>query len=104
MTAILADGQALLRAVIDDPEDTAVRLVYADWLEESGEGERSEFIRVQCEMTTLGRLTPEALRGGLPWSYAVQADREDERFLALRRRERELLVAHYRAWFRADLG
>jgi uncharacterized protein (TIGR02996 family) len=48
----------LLRAIRDDPEDDSVRLVYADWLEEHGQPERAELIRVQIE---LGRrpLAPE---------------------------------------------
>ncbi|HYT91149.1 MAG TPA: TIGR02996 domain-containing protein [Gemmataceae bacterium] len=39
--------QALLRAVIDNPDDDGPRLVYADWLEEHGDAERAEFIRIQ---------------------------------------------------------
>lgn len=42
---------ALLRSIIDNPEDTAVRLVFADWLEESGEDlARAELIRTQIEI------------------------------------------------------
>jgi uncharacterized protein (TIGR02996 family) len=39
------DGAALLRAVIDEPEDDLRRLVYADWLEEAGQDERAAYIR-----------------------------------------------------------
>jgi uncharacterized protein (TIGR02996 family) len=35
------------------PEDDCPRLVYADWLEEHGQSERSEFIRVQCRLARL---------------------------------------------------
>jgi uncharacterized protein (TIGR02996 family) len=45
----VTDEEALLRAVIADPDDDAPRLIYADWLDEHGQGERAEFIRVQCE-------------------------------------------------------
>jgi uncharacterized protein (TIGR02996 family) len=41
-------GEALLQAILDDPEDDTPRLVYADWLEENGEPERAEFIRAEC--------------------------------------------------------
>ena len=34
-------------AILADPFDDAPRLVYADWLEESGESEQAEFIRTQ---------------------------------------------------------
>lgn len=44
-----SDGEALFRAVCDNPADDTPRLVYADWLEENGRGERAEFIRLQCE-------------------------------------------------------
>lgn len=38
-----------LAAIIADPADDTKRLIYADWLEENGEGERAEFIRGQIE-------------------------------------------------------
>ncbi len=42
--------EALLAAVLADPGDDAPRLVYADWLDEHGEPERAEFIRVQIDL------------------------------------------------------
>jgi uncharacterized protein (TIGR02996 family) len=42
--------QALMQAILEDPEDDLARLVYADWLEENGEQERAEFIRAQVEL------------------------------------------------------
>ena len=44
---------AFLQAVLADPEDDAPRLIYADWLDEQGEGERAEFIRVQCALARM---------------------------------------------------
>ena len=44
-----SDHDALLRAVIDAPDDDAPRLIYADWCEENGDPERAEFIRLQIE-------------------------------------------------------
>ena len=41
---------ALLAAVLANPADDLPRLVYADYLEENGDPERAEFIRVQVEM------------------------------------------------------
>jgi uncharacterized protein (TIGR02996 family) len=58
----MTDGDTLLRAVIDNPDDDAVRLVYSDWLEETGEPanmDRAEFIRVQCRLAQLTDNTPE---------------------------------------------
>jgi len=66
----MSDATALLAAVRAAPEDDAPRLVYADWLEEHGQPDRAEFIRVQCAL----------------------ARRDDS---VLRRREAELLAEHH---------
>jgi uncharacterized protein (TIGR02996 family) len=71
-------ADAFLRTVLAAPDDDAPRLIYADWLDEQGECDRAEFIRVQCALA----------RGG--W----EGDRGPE----LRRRERELLRRHEGAW------
>lgn len=47
------EREALLRAICDNPDDDTPRLVFADWLQEHGEEERAEFIRVQCEVARL---------------------------------------------------
>jgi len=73
MTAPTSTGAALLRAVCECPADDAPRLIYADWLEENGGGERAEFVRVQCELARI------------PW-----VTDSNPRLLALRAREREL--------------
>jgi uncharacterized protein (TIGR02996 family) len=39
---------ALLQAVAENPDDDAVRLIYADWLEEHGDLERAEYVRLAC--------------------------------------------------------
>jgi uncharacterized protein (TIGR02996 family) len=41
------DRQALARAVAASPADDAPRLIYADWLDEHGEADHAEFIRLQ---------------------------------------------------------
>ncbi len=35
--------------ILEDPENIPLRLVFADWLEEHGQPDRAEFIRIQCE-------------------------------------------------------
>jgi uncharacterized protein (TIGR02996 family) len=74
--------EALLQAVLAEPEEDAPRLVYADWLDEHGEGHedsaRAELIRVQVELARAGGKGPHA--------------RE------LRAREKELWEAHREAW------
>jgi uncharacterized protein (TIGR02996 family) len=45
--------EPFLRAICADPEDDLARLVYADWLDENGEPERAELIRLQIERARL---------------------------------------------------
>ena len=48
----MTDRDALLRSILERPDDDVRRLVMADWLEENGESERAEFIRVQLEIAS----------------------------------------------------
>ena len=54
-------NDAFMRAIIATPDDDGPRLVYADWLEESGESEYSEFIRVQCQLADHPKHTRQKL-------------------------------------------
>jgi uncharacterized protein (TIGR02996 family) len=82
----MSDRRSFLQAMIAAPEDDTPRLVYADWLEEHGQGEadrdRAEFIRAQCELARLRYDSPESA----------------SRYQALQRREVELRVRHEKAW------
>jgi uncharacterized protein (TIGR02996 family) len=75
-------GSALFPAILDEPDVDDHRLVYADWLEEQGQPERAEFIRVQCLLATVAG--------------------DDPRRFGLAERERDLLAKHKVAWT-ADL-
>ncbi len=46
----MTDGADILARVLADPADDAVRLVYADWLQENGQDEWAELIRLQVEL------------------------------------------------------
>jgi uncharacterized protein (TIGR02996 family) len=46
----MSDRDALLRAICENPDDDAPRLIYADWLDEHGDPLQAEFIRVQVEL------------------------------------------------------
>ena len=46
------DQQALLRAIIKNPDEDTPRLMYADWLEEHDEPYRAKFIRAQLKAAT----------------------------------------------------
>ncbi len=49
----MTTADALLRAILVDPFDDAARMVFADWLEEQGQGLRAEFVRVQIARSKL---------------------------------------------------
>src|ERR1051325_9635906 len=68
---------ALLRTIRDTPDDDTARLVYADFIEEEGDPDRAEFIRVQI---------------------AVTRTADDPRRRDLEDREYELLAAHEEHW------
>jgi uncharacterized protein (TIGR02996 family) len=70
--------QAFYQAILENPDDLPLRLVFAGWLEEQGDPQ-AELIRLQCELEAL-------------------PNRYDERGLALQQRERDLLEKHAHAW------
>lgn len=51
------NNDLLLAAVLAKPEADFYRLLYAEWLEEHGDGVRAEFIRAQCWLAKNGRHT-----------------------------------------------
>jgi uncharacterized protein (TIGR02996 family) len=78
MGAAATTEKSFLQAVCETPEDDAPRLVFADWLDDNGQGERAEFIRLQCRLAGMS---------GLEDGHA-----------GLVRREKELLDAHGQKW------
>ncbi|MCI0704841.1 MAG: TIGR02996 domain-containing protein [Planctomycetia bacterium] len=75
---LLSQHEAFLRAIFDAPDDDTPRLVYADFLQENGEEDRAELIRVQCELA--------ANMGS--WNHS-------DRYYQLAAREEELLDYFY---------
>src|SRR5262245_27193116 len=76
------NAASFLAAIREAPDDDVPRLVFADWLEDTGEPDRAEFVRAQVE--------------------AVHLPDHDPRRDALERRARELRQAHASRWL-ADL-
>jgi uncharacterized protein (TIGR02996 family) len=77
----MTHDQAFLESIRAEPDADALRLIYADWLEENGDGParaRGAFIRLQCERAALGR--------------------NRERRRDLWRQEQRLLREHWEAW------
>ena len=73
-------GEEFLQQITADADDDALRLVFSDWLEERGEFDRAEFIRVQVQ------------RASLPSWDAAQ--------VGLKIREQELLRKHSETWLK----
>jgi uncharacterized protein (TIGR02996 family) len=74
----MSHHEAFLQAILETPEDDVSRLVFADWLEDHGDPERAEFIRVQCRLAAL--------------------DGDELECRELWRREYELLADHWGEW------
>jgi uncharacterized protein (TIGR02996 family) len=76
----MTDREALLAAIHAEPDDDTPRLVYADWLQENGQPERADFIRLQIEAVRAEPFGPQGRRAA--------------------ERARDLLEAHRHAWTR----
>jgi uncharacterized protein (TIGR02996 family) len=101
------DYLALLRGVRERPADDLPRLVIADWLDEHGEGDRAEFIRVQCELARRGEGWSEArkevrrrvlLREISDTAAAILLATAETHPDALQGREQELLAVNAAKW------
>src|SRR5262249_6205373 len=77
----MSTEKSFLDAVCEAPDDDAPGLVFADWLEDNGQPERAELIRLQCRLAAMSE-----------W---------DDGHDALVAREKELLAAHGKKWAKA---
>lgn len=93
-----SDWPAFLTAIVANPDDDTLRLVAADFLEENGEPDRAEFIRVQI---TLAKLTASrSFDWTVPPDEALELEED-----ALRRKEGAFLgpkSAFPRVWAMED--
>lgn len=55
----MTEQDALLESIFAESADDTPRLVYADWLDEHGEGEYAAFIRLQIERSRMKKKTPK---------------------------------------------
>jgi uncharacterized protein (TIGR02996 family) len=78
----MTEEETFLSAIIAQPDDDTVRLVYADWLAEHGAPDRGEFIRVEIE---LAHTPPDS-------------ETAERRRSVLFGRQAELLKKHKKEW------
>lgn len=76
----MTDRDAFLRAIRDTPADDTPRLVFADWLDDHGDPEWAELIRVQVELEP------------------IHEELDNPRRRELADRETELLAVHADRW------
>lgn len=102
--------EGLLAGICSHPHDDTPRLVYADWLDENGQPERAEFIRVQCELaareaTMLDEpcrcvATAESLLAYQRGEYCAPCERRLRPIERLLDRGREFLKVYGNEWSR----
>jgi uncharacterized protein (TIGR02996 family) len=105
----MTDGDYIYRAILAHPDEDTPRLAYADWLDENGQPDRAEFIRVQVELAgwkpyvappeileiaTSGRMYARMAAEQIADDARKHADRKTD----LRLRERELFDANLCRW------
>ncbi len=79
----MTDAEPFYAAIRAAPDDDLPRLVFADWLDENGQPERAEYLRLTC---------------------AIAREPDGELKSAWRKRSSELAHAHREAWFGPLLG
>lgn len=70
------DGQALYKAICENPDEDTPRLVYADWLEEQGEHEYAQYIR--WNISIVNPPDEESFENVLDWGERERWCREYE--------------------------
>lgn len=93
------EQQAMLQAIYDNLEDDTVRLAYADWLDEHGDSDRAELIRLQYEL----QKTPEYRYLRIEHGLADGVSYQCKKAYAYRVREEQLIKSHPE-WITHGLG
>lgn len=74
----VGQDREFIRAILEEPEDDAPRLIYADWLEEQGRPERAELIRLQLDRSGGAAEVPERRARERELVQIVEGQLEDE--------------------------
>jgi uncharacterized protein (TIGR02996 family) len=69
-----SEDRRYIQNVVANPDDDAPRLEFANWLEKQGQGERAEFIRLQCEIAEKQQREKELLhRNWTAWTKDIHS-------------------------------
>jgi uncharacterized protein (TIGR02996 family) len=104
---MLSDRDALFAAICANTAEDTPRLMFADWLEENGDPDRAEFVRLQCELAALAddgashamyAFLHDRYRPGLMATDWTRVDMGVHRLLALETRAGDLQRQHAQQW------
>ena len=73
----MSDRDALLAAILAEPDEDTPRLVYADWLDENGQGDRAAFVRAQVEAVRAEPFGPKARAATLRADELLNRNRKE---------------------------
>ena len=65
------DRESFLRAIFSNPDDDLPRLVFADYLQENGDENWAEFIRLQCELAAKHEVDLDKRRAMVDRTWAL---------------------------------
>lgn len=97
----MSDRAALLRHIIEHPDDDNARLVMADWFDENGEPERAEFVRLQVAIAQEDMAVDDGLPPTVTTLSQDQPSPDPARQTRMQRME-DLCLPHLYEWT-ADL-
>lgn len=97
-----SERQNFLLSIRDKPDEDTPRLVYADWLEEHGEPERAELVRLGVELRGLVNFGQDA--SVMVRHFPEPRKSELVHAVALQGRERKLAAASTADWLPAGFG
>jgi uncharacterized protein (TIGR02996 family) len=60
---------ALIQAILEEPEDDTIRLIFADWLADHGHDAREDWIRASCKLASVHYRDPN-------WGELAEQERE----------------------------
>jgi uncharacterized protein (TIGR02996 family) len=84
----MTEQAMLLKAIVDQPEEDTLRLVYADWLDENDQANHAEFIRKQIDYSKPPPIKPKCspfgvmLRTTIPILGAVSSTKDFKEYKA----------------------